>query len=58
MIQVFTQPLKNPVVISDGWRLILTGGKVTLQLRIKYYKLLKNDQVNMNEKCLFCLVNF
>lgn len=58
MIQVFTQPLKNPVVIPDGWRLILTGGKVTLQLRIKYYKLLKNDQVNMNEKCLFCLVNF
>lgn len=32
MVKVFTEALKDPVVISDGWGLIFTGRKVTLQL--------------------------
>lgn len=32
MIEVFTESLQDPVVISNGWSLIFTGRKVTLQL--------------------------
>lgn len=32
MVKVFTEALQDPVVISDGWGLIFTGCKVTLQL--------------------------
>lgn len=33
MIEVFTEALEDPVVISDGGSLIFAGGKVTLQLQ-------------------------
>lgn len=32
VVQVFTEPLQHPVMIPDGWSLIFTGRKVTLQL--------------------------
>lgn len=33
MVQVFTEALKDPVVVSDRWSFILAGRKVTLQLQ-------------------------
>lgn len=33
MVQVFTEPLQDLVMVSDGWRLIFTGSKVALQLQ-------------------------
>lgn len=33
MIKMLAEALQNPVVIPDGGSLILTGRKVTLQLR-------------------------
>lgn len=32
MVKVFTEALQDPVMIPDGWSLIFTGRKVTLQL--------------------------
>lgn len=32
MVEVFTEALQDPVMIPDGWSLIFTGRKVTLQL--------------------------
>lgn len=33
MVQMFTEPLQDLVMVSDGWRLIFTGSKVALQLQ-------------------------
>lgn len=33
VVQVFTEPLQDLVVVSDGWCLIFTGSKVALQLQ-------------------------
>lgn len=33
VVEVFTEALQNPVMIPDGGSFILTGRKVTLQLR-------------------------
>lgn len=33
MVQMFAEPLQNLVVVSDGRRLVFTGGKVALQLQ-------------------------
>lgn len=33
VVEVFAEALQNPVVVPDGGSLILTGRKVTLQLR-------------------------
>lgn len=30
---MFAEPLQDLVMVSDGWRLILTGSKVALQLQ-------------------------
>lgn len=36
MVQVFTEPLQDLVVVSDGRCLIFTGSKVALQLQKEY----------------------
>lgn len=33
VVQVFTEPLQDLVMVSDGWCLIFTGSKVALQLQ-------------------------
>lgn len=38
MVQVFTEPLQDLVMVSDCWCLIFTGSKVALQLQKKKKK--------------------
>lgn len=52
VVEVFAEALQNPVMIPDGGSLILTGCKVTLQLR-ETERLWSHSGEKGNNNCIF-----